>query len=40
MKIASHKNIKSYILGVNQSEIYKKYNIKDIKFRGILHYLQ
>jgi len=40
MKIASHKNIKSYILGVNQSEIYQKYGIKDIRFRGILRYLK
>jgi len=40
MKIASYKNIKSYILGVNQSEIYQKYGIKDIRFRGILRYLK
>jgi len=40
MKIARYKNIKSYILGINQYEIYQKYGIKDIRFRGILRYLK
>lgn len=38
MRIASYKKIKSHILGINTSEIYKKYNIEDITFLGIIKF--
>ena len=38
MRIASYKNIKSRILGINTPEIYKDYDIQDIKFLGIMKF--
>ncbi|MHA1763983.1 MAG: NYN domain-containing protein [Promethearchaeota archaeon] len=39
MKIASFKDFKSCILGINTSDIYEKHAIGDIKFLGIMKYL-
>ncbi|GAG86335.1 unnamed protein product, partial [marine sediment metagenome] len=38
MRIASYKNVKSRILGINTPEIYEKYNIEDIKFLGMMKF--
>ena len=40
MRIASYKNIKSRIVGINTPEIYEKYNIEDIKFLGIMRFFE
>ncbi|MHA1988935.1 MAG: NYN domain-containing protein [Promethearchaeota archaeon] len=40
MRIASYKNIKSRILGINTSEIYEKYDIPNIKFLGIMNFFE
>jgi len=40
MRIASYKNIKSRILGINTPEIYEKYNIEDVKFLGIMRFFE
>jgi len=39
MKIAGFKDFKSCILGINTSEIYEKHAIGNIKFLGIMKYL-
>ncbi len=38
MRIASYKNVKSRIVGINTPEIYEKYNIEGIKFLGIMKF--
>ncbi len=38
MQIANHKNVRSYIYGVNTSNIYEKYGIKDIRVLGGLNF--
>ena len=38
MRIASYKNVKSRILGINTPEIYEKYNVEGIKFLGIMRF--
>jgi len=40
MRIASYKNVKSRILGINTPEIYEKYNIENIKFLGIMNFFK
>lgn len=38
MRIASYKNVKSYIMGTNTSTIYEQYDIINIKFLGIMKF--
>jgi len=40
MRIASYKNVKSRILGINTPEIYEKYEITDIKFLGMMRFFE
>ncbi|TFG09948.1 MAG: NYN domain-containing protein [Promethearchaeota archaeon] len=40
MRIASYKNVKARILGINTPEIYEQYNIADIKFLGIMKFFE
>jgi len=40
MRIASYKNIKSRIIGINTPEIYEKYNIQDITFLGMMKFFE
>ncbi len=40
MRIASYKNIKSRILGINTPEIYEEYDIADITFLGIMKFFE
>jgi len=38
MRIASYKNVKARILGINTPDIYAQYHIEDIKFLGIMKF--
>ena len=40
MQIASHKNIRKYIYGINTADIYEKYGISDIQLLGTLEFFK
>jgi hypothetical protein len=40
MRIASYKNVKARILGINTPEIYEEYHIENIKFLGIMKFFE
>ena len=40
MRIASHKNVRKYIYGINTTDIYEKYGISDIKLMGTLDFFK
>jgi hypothetical protein len=40
MRIASYKNVKARILGINTPDIYAQYQIEDIKFLGIMKFFE
>ncbi len=40
MQIASHKNVRKYIYGINTADIYEKYGITDIQLLGTLEFFK
>ena len=40
MRIASHKNVRKYIYGINTADIYEKYGIDDIQLLGTLDFFK